>query len=121
MQDWWLVFFVQCRYSENILTPNRQVRTRLYFTSESHIHSLVNIIRYGGLFPDPDKEWAAADKYLSTVTELNYLSHLVFLLYEDPTKGLQSVFIGRFSFIPAVDRGGDSWWFRVRPTFLKNS
>ncbi|XP_063710465.1 inositol hexakisphosphate and diphosphoinositol-pentakisphosphate kinase 2-like isoform X3 [Symsagittifera roscoffensis] len=78
------------KYSENILTPNRQVRTRLYFTSESHIHSLVNIIRYGGLFPDPDKEWAAADKYLSTVTELNYLSHLVFLLYEDPTKDLKS-------------------------------
>ncbi|XP_075251165.1 uncharacterized protein LOC142343261 isoform X3 [Convolutriloba macropyga] len=82
------------RYSENILTPNRQVRTRLYFTSESHIHSLVNIIRYGGLFPHPDtdtdRQWAAADKYLSSVTELNYLSHLVFLLYEDPTKDLKS-------------------------------
>ena len=28
-------------------SPERHVRTRLYFTSESHIHSLVNVLRYG--------------------------------------------------------------------------
>lgn len=31
------------------MSPGRHVRTRLYFTSESHVHSLLNIFRYGGL------------------------------------------------------------------------
>ncbi len=36
-------------YSRGVSSPSRHVRTRLYFTSESHIHSLVSILRYGGL------------------------------------------------------------------------
>lgn len=31
------------------MSPGRHVRTRLYFTSESHVHSLLNVFRYGGL------------------------------------------------------------------------
>ena len=38
------------RLSRDIFTPMRHVRTRLYFTSESHIHCIINILRYGGLF-----------------------------------------------------------------------
>ena len=38
-----------CRYSTGVSTPHRHVKTRLYFTSESHIHSLLAILRYGGL------------------------------------------------------------------------
>ena len=37
------------RYSEGVSSPERHVKTRLYFTSESHIHSLLTILRYGGL------------------------------------------------------------------------
>uniref|UniRef100_A0A8B9FQJ3 Inositol hexakisphosphate and diphosphoinositol-pentakisphosphate kinase n=1 Tax=Amazona collaria TaxID=241587 RepID=A0A8B9FQJ3_9PSIT len=36
-------------YSRGVLSPGRHVRTRLYFTSESHVHSLLSIFRYGGL------------------------------------------------------------------------
>jgi hypothetical protein len=42
------IFFL-FSYSKGIQTPGRHVRTRLYFTSESHVHSLLSIIRYGGL------------------------------------------------------------------------
>ena len=37
------------RYSSGVLSPGRHVRTRLYFTSESHIHSLLTILSEGGL------------------------------------------------------------------------
>ncbi|KAI0981559.1 hypothetical protein GJ496_006482 [Pomphorhynchus laevis] len=38
------------RYTMGLQTPGRHVRTRLYFTSESHVHSLINVLKYGGLF-----------------------------------------------------------------------
>lgn len=37
------------RYSSGVSSPGRHVRTRLYFTSESHIHSLLTILAEGGL------------------------------------------------------------------------
>ncbi|XP_064525509.1 inositol hexakisphosphate and diphosphoinositol-pentakisphosphate kinase 1 isoform X4 [Pseudopipra pipra] len=43
-------------YSRGVLSPGRHVRTRLYFTSESHVHSLLSIFRYGGLLDDPTSE-----------------------------------------------------------------
>ena len=39
-------------YSEGVSSPGRHVKTRLYFTSESHIHSLLTVLRYGGLFDE---------------------------------------------------------------------
>lgn len=37
------------RYSTGVSSPGRHVRTRLYFTSESHIHSLLTVLSHGGL------------------------------------------------------------------------
>jgi len=37
------------RYSHGVSSPGRHVRTRLYFTSESHVHSLLTMIRFGDL------------------------------------------------------------------------
>lgn len=37
-------------YSKGIHSPGRHVRTRLYFTSESHIYSLLTVLKYGNLF-----------------------------------------------------------------------
>ncbi|XP_078687109.1 inositol hexakisphosphate and diphosphoinositol-pentakisphosphate kinase 2-like [Branchiostoma floridae x Branchiostoma belcheri] len=72
------------KYSRGILSPDRHVRTRLYFTSESHIHSLLSILRYGGLCLDSDEQWKRALEYMSAVTELNYMTQIVIMLYEDP-------------------------------------
>lgn len=37
------------RYATGVSSPGRHVRTRLYFTSESHIHSLLTVLSHGGL------------------------------------------------------------------------
>ncbi|KAE9552296.1 hypothetical protein FO519_004482 [Halicephalobus sp. NKZ332] len=71
------------RASEGIATPMRHVRTRLYFTSESHIHTLMNLIRYSGLCSPDDKKWQRAMNFLSSVTEFNYMTQVVLMVYED--------------------------------------
>ncbi|XP_057654646.1 inositol hexakisphosphate and diphosphoinositol-pentakisphosphate kinase 2 isoform X19 [Diorhabda carinulata] len=75
------------RYSHGVSSPGRHVRTRLYFTSESHIHSLITVLRHGGLVDvQKDEQWRRAMDYVSCVSELNYMSQIVIMLYEDPTK-----------------------------------
>ncbi|XP_065145236.1 inositol hexakisphosphate and diphosphoinositol-pentakisphosphate kinase 2 isoform X23 [Paramisgurnus dabryanus] len=74
-------------YSRGVLSPGRHVRTRLYFTSESHVHSLLSIFRYGGLLDEEkDQQWNRAMDYLSAVSELNYMTQIVIMLYEDNNK-----------------------------------
>jgi inositol hexakisphosphate/diphosphoinositol-pentakisphosphate kinase len=75
------------RYSHGVSSPGRHVRTRLYFTSESHVHSLITVLRHGGLMDiKRDEQWRRAMEYVSMVSELNYMSQVVVMLYEDPTK-----------------------------------
>ncbi|XP_049429283.1 inositol hexakisphosphate and diphosphoinositol-pentakisphosphate kinase 1 isoform X3 [Epinephelus fuscoguttatus] len=74
-------------YSRGVMSPGRHVRTRLYFTSESHVHSLLSVFRYGGLLDEEkDQQWKQAMDYLSAVTELNYMTQIVIMLYEDNNK-----------------------------------
>ncbi|XP_021111493.1 inositol hexakisphosphate and diphosphoinositol-pentakisphosphate kinase 2 isoform X8 [Heterocephalus glaber] len=78
-------------YSRGVLSPERHVRTRLYFTSESHVHSLLSILRYGALCNESkDEQWKRAMDYLNVVSELNYMTQIVIMLYEDPNKDLSS-------------------------------
>ncbi|KAM3925718.1 inositol hexakisphosphate and diphosphoinositol-pentakisphosphate kinase 1 isoform 4-T6 [Leptodactylus fuscus] len=78
-------------YSRGVLSPGRHVRTRLYFTSESHVHSLLSIFRYGGLLDESkDQQWKRAMDYLSAVSELNYMTQIVIMLYEDNNKEASS-------------------------------
>ncbi|XP_021097363.1 inositol hexakisphosphate and diphosphoinositol-pentakisphosphate kinase 1 isoform X11 [Heterocephalus glaber] len=74
-------------YSRGVLSPGRHVRTRLYFTSESHVHSLLSVFRYGGLLNETqDTQWQRALAYLSAISELNYMTQIVIMLYEDNTQ-----------------------------------
>jgi len=81
---------------KGVLSPGRHVRTRLYFTSESHIHSLVNLLRYGGLEDFGEKsegvqeQWNRAMEFIGQVPELNYLTQIVIMLYEDPNQPVDS-------------------------------
>lgn len=80
-----LSFYIRS-YSKGVASPERFVRTRLYFTSESHLHSILTILQHGGLADAlTDEQWKRAMDYVSTVPELNYLSQVVIMIYEDPT------------------------------------
>mmetsp|Transcript_15097 Transcript_15097/g.14496 ORF Transcript_15097/g.14496 Transcript_15097/m.14496 type:complete len:1181 (+) Transcript_15097:105-3647(+) len=60
----------------------RCVRTRLYFTSESHLHTLLNVMR----FPREGDPCALSNEgleLLDSVKELSYLTQVVIRLFED--------------------------------------
>ncbi|KAG7271749.1 hypothetical protein CRUP_032652 [Coryphaenoides rupestris] len=78
-------------YSRGVMSPGRHVRTRLYFTSESHVHSLLSVFRYGGLLDEEkDQQWKRAMDYLSAISELDYMTQIVIMLYEDNNKDISS-------------------------------
>nr|CAB3493647.1 unnamed protein product [Digitaria exilis] len=71
----------------NVRTPERHVRTRLYFTSESHIHSLMNVLRYCNLDECLQGEdslvcQSALDR-LHRTKELDYMSNIVLRMFEN--------------------------------------
>uniref|UniRef100_A0A3B3BCD9 Inositol hexakisphosphate and diphosphoinositol-pentakisphosphate kinase n=1 Tax=Oryzias melastigma TaxID=30732 RepID=A0A3B3BCD9_ORYME len=114
-------------YSRGVMSPGRHVRTRLYFTSESHVHSLLNMFRYGGLLNEEnDQQWKQAMEYLSAVTELNYMTQIVIMLYEDNNKDLTSDerFHVEFHFSPGVkgcdDEENVPLGFGFRPASSEN-
>ncbi|KAI5007330.1 hypothetical protein ZWY2020_050775 [Hordeum vulgare] len=71
----------------NVMEPERRVRTRLYFTSESHIHSLMNILRYCYLDESLNGEESLICKnaldHLSKTKELDYMSYIVLRMFEN--------------------------------------
>ncbi|XP_051545444.1 inositol hexakisphosphate and diphosphoinositol-pentakisphosphate kinase 1 isoform X4 [Myxocyprinus asiaticus] len=114
-------------YSRGVMSPGRHVRTRLYFTSESHVHSLLSIFRYGGLLDEQkDEQWKQAMDYLSAVTELNYMTQIVIMLYEDNNKDPSSEerFHVELHFSPGVkgckDEDNAPLGFGFRPASSEN-
>ncbi|CAK9857717.1 unnamed protein product [Sphagnum jensenii] len=77
----------------NVRTPERHVRTRLYFTSESHIHSLINVLRYchldDSLKGEPGLVSNEGLQRIFEIKELDYLTHIVFRLYENTSVPLE--------------------------------
>ncbi|CAG5124697.1 unnamed protein product, partial [Candidula unifasciata] len=79
------------KYSNGVSSPERFVRTRLYFTSESHIHSLLSILRYGGLLDEEkDEQWKQSVDFIGACAELNYMSQIVLMMFEDPAQSEDS-------------------------------
>lgn len=71
----------------NVKTPERHVKTRLYFTSESHIHSLMNVLRYCNLDESLQGEESlvclSALERLFKTKELDYMSYIVLRMFEN--------------------------------------
>eukprot|EP00798_Chlamydomonas_sp_ICE-L_P008124 gene8125-1371_t len=87
-------------YASEINSPDRHVRTRIYFTSESHIHSLVNVLRFCHLRRGPSRLLPMcpvdpllrpeAHALLNEITELDYLTQIVFRMYENKAVPVES-------------------------------
>ncbi|KAL9391697.1 hypothetical protein Peur_015617 [Populus x canadensis] len=80
----------------NVKTPDRHVRTRLYFTSESHIHSLMNVLRYCNLDESLQGEDSlvchSALERLYKTKELDYMSNIVLRMFENTESKLEPVY-----------------------------
>ncbi|PKA60978.1 inositol hexakisphosphate/diphosphoinositol-pentakisphosphate kinase [Apostasia shenzhenica] len=93
----------------NVKTPERHVRTRLYFTSESHIHSLMNVLRYCNLDDSLQGEdslvcHSALERLLKT-RELDYMSYIVLRMFENTEVDLEDP--KRFRMEMTFSRGAD--------------
>ncbi|KAK8716149.1 hypothetical protein V6N13_043467 [Hibiscus sabdariffa] len=94
----------------NVMTPERHVRTRLYFTSESHIHSLMNVIRYCNLDESLQGEDGLVSRHalqhLYKTKELDYMSHIVIRMFENTEVALEDP--RRFRIELTFSNGADS-------------
>ncbi|CAH8327924.1 unnamed protein product [Eruca vesicaria subsp. sativa] len=93
----------------NVMTPERHVRTRLYFTSESHIHSLMNVLRYCNLDESLQGEESlvcqSALERLCKTKELDYMSYIVLRLFENTEVSVEDP--KRFRIELTFSRGAD--------------
>ncbi|GAB4823839.1 hypothetical protein N2152v2_010885 [Parachlorella kessleri] len=108
--------YAQASSLHDINSPFRHVRTRIYFTSESHMHSLMNVLRYchlgmegedglmseegQRLLPDPQASIPRMEgeegllseegqRLLHENRELDYMTHWVLRMYENKTLPLE--------------------------------
>ncbi|PSR87646.1 Inositol hexakisphosphate and diphosphoinositol-pentakisphosphate kinase [Actinidia chinensis var. chinensis] len=93
----------------NVKTPDLHVRTRLYFTSESHIHSLMNVLRYCNLDESLQGEdslvcYNALERLYKT-KELDYMSYIVLRMFENTEVALEDP--KRFRIEMTFSRGAD--------------
>eukprot|EP00804_Cyclotella_cryptica_P009696 CCRYP_011232-RC/>CCRYP_011232-RC protein AED:0.07 eAED:0.07 QI:178/0.84/0.78/1/0.69/0.5/14/828/1553 len=83
-------YLINMDYSADlpINSMGRRVRSRLYFTSESHLHSLLNVLR----FPSSKENCVQCplsyrgQQILADASELCYLTQVVIRLFEDTQK-----------------------------------
>lgn len=78
-------YMINLAYSADlpINTMGRRIRTRLYFTSESHMHTVLNVLRYGS---DDQRRLLLSEKGINIINstpELCYLTQIIMRVFED--------------------------------------
>jgi len=86
-------YMINMDYSTDlsINTLGRRIRTRLYFTSESHLHTLLNVLR----FPPNQQQCPLSyegQKMINDTSELCYLTQVVIRLFENTKKDINDKF-----------------------------
>jgi len=89
--------------ASGVRSGTRNVVTRVYFTSESHIYGLMNVLRCANdLAPAPDTSQMVTDnaeQFLANSAKgYDYLSHLVIRVFEKPNAETEEDFRVEFDF-----------------------
>lgn len=83
-------YMIDMAYSADlpINSMGRRIRTRLYFTSESHLHTMLNVLRFGGC--DGQKSILSEHglRVLNEAPEFCYLTQILIRLFEDPRRDM---------------------------------
>lgn len=66
-----------------ITTMGRRIRTRLYFTSESHLHTMLNVLRFGVSDNSTVPLSESGKTICAEAPELCYLTQVIFRLFEN--------------------------------------
>ena len=63
----------------------RHIRTRLYFTSASHMYTLLNVIKFGLKEPlnNNDKLYRSSEQKIDEILRLDFLSGIYFRVFEN--------------------------------------
>jgi inositol-hexakisphosphate/diphosphoinositol-pentakisphosphate 1-kinase len=80
--DFWRWKDYGIKHEENMTYYWRHVRSRLYFTSSSHMYALFNMLFYLGQEQDIFENKNQFEE-LCNIKTIQYLSHFVFKLFED--------------------------------------
>lgn len=83
-------YMIDMAYSADlpINSMGRRVRTRLYFTSESHLHTMLNVLRFGGCDGQKSVLSEHGLKVLNEAPEFCYLTQILIRLFEDPRRDM---------------------------------
>lgn len=84
-------YMIDMAYSADlpINSMGRRIRTRLYFTSESHLHTMVNVLRFGGCDGQKSLLSQRGLRVINKAPELCYLTQIVIRLFEDTRRDME--------------------------------
>jgi inositol hexakisphosphate/diphosphoinositol-pentakisphosphate kinase len=86
-------YMINMDYSADlpINTMGRRIRSRLYFTSESHLHTMLNVLRFAGIDENHSVLSRSGLEFINNTRELCYLTQIVIRLFEDTARPMEDL------------------------------